>query len=228
MVNHTHFQVEQAMAYLKHTQEQQEKAEEERRQLQAATTERLKTLQDLNTDDVNYSNIRECLGEGLQVMGQMRKHWSYLALYFQNMAALIKFAQSKTERFIDFANYRSENQAIQSDILRQCIYEEAFGAVKLAIVVRQLSKTYCSISDRFLMPQVAALDEFFDARDERAIARANQKLQQISYETQEGIRKIIKDERIALKNNVSLVFFSCLDCFSIEVPDSIYYNKAAR
>lgn len=206
MVNHTHFQIEQAMAYLKLTQDQQEKAEDERRQLQAVTTERLKMLQELKTDDVNYSNIRECLGEGLQVMGQMRKHWTYLALYFQYMAALIKFAQTKTERFIEYASYQSENSSIQSDVLRQCIYEEAFGAVKLAIVARQLSKTYCSISDKFLMPQVATLDEFFDARDERAIAGANQKLQQITQTTQEGIRKIIEDGRVELKNNVSLHF----------------------
>jgi hypothetical protein len=192
-VNHAHYKLELSLEYLKTNQENFDKAQDERNQLMNEMAERAKQIQEMNIDEVDYKNVRECLIKGLQVLGDLRKQWEYLVQYFQKMSTLIQMASNTSGKFRALAE-----QQIKSKFLREFVYEEAFEAVKLAVIVRQLSKTYSEISQRFLMPQVGALDLFFNARDQSDQITANQQIAQNQTDAQNGIRLIIENGRTEL------------------------------
>lgn len=198
-----------SLKYLKETQEAFDKAQEDRVQLLNEASERAQKIASMDMNEIDYKNVRECLHEGLEVLGYLRQQWKYLAKFFQNMSALIQMAMITSGKFDQYAKQQIKSSA-QHKFLRDFAYEEAFEAVKLAVIVRQLSKTYGDISQKFLMPQVDALDMFFNARSEQDRNTANQLLQKRREDAQNGIKCIIDNGRKELKDAVSLCYLFCL------------------
>lgn len=219
-VNHAHYKLELSLAYLKTKQEEFDKAQEERMQLLAEATERAQQIQNMDIDKVEYNKVRDCLIEGLEVLGYLREQWKCLAQFFQNMSYLIRMASGTADKFRQLALLDSKSSQ-QNHFLREFIYDEAFEAVKLAVTVRQLSNCYSQISQKFLMPQVNALDLFYSIRNQQSQFEANQKLLMNRTEAQIGIRQIIENERKELCIAVSI---NCYKWFRLRGLLSLFYR----
>lgn len=201
-VNHTHFKLERSLEYLKIKQEEFDKAQEDRKQILEDIALKAEEIYNLSVDEVDYKNVRECLVQGMEVLGNLRTQWEYLVQYFETLSALIEWAVNSSKKFHQYAGSISK-----SDLLREIVYEEAFEAVKRAVIVQKLSKTYSEISQLYLMPQIGAIDQFFNARDRNDQKMADDRLRRYQLDAEVGIQRIIATNRTELSDAVSIFEF---------------------
>ncbi|XP_046854886.1 uncharacterized protein LOC124447934 [Xenia sp. Carnegie-2017] len=156
--------------------------------------------QDLKKIDIE--TIRQILIKGMRVLGELQEKWGKLVQFFQMLSNLVKCSlESSLELFTSTTRNSAKLGAkgeIMSNTMRDVLFEQAFGANKIAYVVNSISDAYCDISQAYLMPQVIHLGRLIalnPATDQREINLKREELNDGCMTAQDAIKQIARKKR---------------------------------
>lgn len=196
------FKVNLAQATLKDAKLRQDKSYQETRQASERLTKVLKEMETLDLQKVDFDVIRDLLVKGINAMADIRAQWGKLIRFFQMLANLIKCCLH--EKLTDFVGSVKDGSSLKvagiplSDCFRDCIFEQARQANKVAFIVHAIARTYVQVSEQHLMDRVAALDRLI-ALDPKTDGTEIQQRKRYLHENCEKAQKAIEDLVIAEK-----------------------------
>lgn len=142
-------------------------------------------------ENINFEEIQITLKEGLTVLSQLKKQWSFLVLFFQNITSEIDVCLSQKTYKLD--RILGDGRYSVGQITRDIVLEMAASVNSVAYAVELIATAYTDISKKHLVPNTASLVELIAYDPEKEGEQLDRKRRQIDEDCKEA-----KDEIKAL------------------------------
>ena len=193
------FKVEMQMQRLKDAQkcylDTSEKLEKQSKEL----AELVGTMAKLDLEKIQFEEICEILLEGMKVLSSVRHQWAKILKFFQGISNIVKSRMHHPlEHFVKSTKAVSSQLASPEcdSSLKDILYMQAFTASAYASIIEQIAGMYCSVSDRFIMDDIAAMGKLIALdpdKDKGEIKMQLLELGEKSRKTQLSIKELVKE-----------------------------------
>lgn len=148
-----------ATVQLQQQQEEQRRAQLRREAFEEQVMALTLKMQKLDLDEVDYKILLEIMGEGLELLGAMKKHWTNMKMFFASVSTRVGFLTDKMHDFVKNTRsiekekdagrlYKESMKTLTGDV--KDIYETGYS-------LHLVAKIYVRMSVRFVVPQLASL-----------------------------------------------------------------------
>ena len=122
----------------------------------------LNEMQSLKISEMRYDEAIKLLQYGLEKLSELRDHWDKLLRFFTQISNLIEIVAGKSlDDFIDMTKSTSQDLALlESQITLDLIYSQAMKASQASYLVHTMSDTYVTVSNNYIMDNIAKLDKY--------------------------------------------------------------------
>lgn len=136
--------------------------------------------QNLKLDEIRYSEIIKALTEGLEKLSTLKKHWTNLSIFFNNIANIVQHVVSqKIEDFTKHAQTTSlQLKNIYQKLAIDLLYTKALKATQASSLVNEMAETYVRVSEMYIIPRVSSLSKFIVTDPEKASVEREKLLDQ--------------------------------------------------
>ncbi|XP_028405172.1 uncharacterized protein LOC114527663 [Dendronephthya gigantea] len=178
--------------------------------LQESTRKASKDLEKFNQEINDLNNVKHALEESIAQLLKIKEFWKQLKIMFQSFHDLIKDELEKEVNKTLEAGRKAmqtnkDSQKIP-DMTRKMIIDNSKNAIKVAFVVKWISRFYVEVSNKYLLGRVNALQSITFLRSSSDYARMEEvlrKLEEDAEEAERGIPIIAEERKKDLRNELS-------------------------
>jgi hypothetical protein len=199
------FIVQTRQRELRNIQQLHEIRNAEVRKLSDDITDLVLRMTRLGIDEIHFKDIIEVLHQAVRLLSVIKKNWSELVIFFNNIATGIEVSITNVlQPFLDYAEEAptAHKNAIDRRILIQSIETLGKNVVDESRLIFLISRTYVDVSTKYLLKKLAGLSKLM-LTNEKERGTMLEQLKNEEEATEKEVRELISQRRRVFQEHAS-------------------------